>query len=118
MKLCLAPCECLAALLLHGGPVTSIAAKLNRLMPLFLAVIGILALVQLFVYLGQWLSKMQLGAWLVEHATLIEWVLCLAAGVSLSLVFLGWLRATKRLPQLLTRWTWLNGCSRQAYKSS
>jgi ATP-dependent Clp protease ATP-binding subunit ClpE len=87
--------------------VTSIAAKLNRLMPLFVAMIGILALVQLFVYFGQWLSKMQVAAWLAEHATLIEWVLCLAAGVSLSLVVLGWLRATGRMPQFLTRWMWL-----------
>src|ERR1700732_4924540 len=87
-KLRFARCECLAAFVLHRRPVTSIAAKLNRLMPLFLAMIRILALVQLFVYLGQWLSKMQVAAWLAEHATLIEWVLCLAAGVSLSLVVL------------------------------
>jgi hypothetical protein len=91
----------------RGVHVTSIMAKINRLMPLFMAAVGILALVQLFVYLGQWLSKVPVAAWLVEHAQAVEWVLGLAAIVSVSLVILAWLRAAGRLPVFLTRWTWL-----------
>jgi hypothetical protein len=87
--------------------VTSIMAKINRLMPLFIAAVGILALVQLFVYLGQWLSKIPVAAWLVEHAQAVEWVLGLAAVISVSFVVLAWLRAAGRLPVFLTRWTWL-----------
>jgi len=72
-----------------------------------MAAIGILALVQLFVYLGQGLSKVPVAAWLAEHAQVIEWALASAAAISVSLVVLGWLRATGRIPQFLTRWTWL-----------
>jgi ATP-dependent Clp protease ATP-binding subunit ClpA len=87
--------------------VTSLLARINRLSPLFVAVIGILALVQLFVYLGQWLAKIPVAAWLVEHARAIEWTLAVAAGISLTVVALGWLRAARRVPRFLTRWTWL-----------
>ena len=76
-------------------------------MPIFAAAMGILALVQLFVYLGQWLSKIPAAAWLAEHARFIEWTLSLAAVISGLLVALCWLRATGRMPQFLTRWTWL-----------
>ena len=76
-------------------------------MPVFMAAIGILALVQLFVYLGQGLSKVPVAAWLAEYAQVIEWALASAAAISVSLVVLGWLRATGRIPQFLTRWTWL-----------
>jgi len=72
-----------------------------------MAAIGILALVQLFVYLGQGLSKVPVAAWLAEYAQVIEWALASAAAISVSLVVLGWLRATGRIPQFLTRWTWL-----------
>ena len=87
--------------------MNSIMSRLNRLMPVFMAAIGILALVQLFVYLGQGLSKVPVAAWLAEHAQVIEWALASAAAISVSLVVLGWLRATGRIPQFLTRWTWL-----------
>jgi ATP-dependent Clp protease ATP-binding subunit ClpA len=87
--------------------VTSLLSKINRLTPVFIAVMSILALVQLFVYLGQWLSKIPVAAWLAEHARAVEWALAAAAVVLLSFVALGWLRAAGRLPQFLTRWTWL-----------
>lgn len=87
--------------------MNSIMSRLNRLMPVFMAAIGILALVQLFVYLGQGLSKVPVAAWLAEYAQVIEWALASAAAISVSLVVLGWLRATGRIPQFLTRWTWL-----------
>jgi ATP-dependent Clp protease ATP-binding subunit ClpA len=76
-------------------------------MPIFVTAVGILALVQLFVYLGQWLSKLAVAAWLAEHAQVIEWSLVLAATISVLLVVLGWLRAMERLPGFLIRWTWL-----------
>jgi len=87
--------------------VTSFLSKINRLMPVFMAAMGILALVQLFVYLGQWLSTIPAAAWLAEYARVIEWALGAAAVISVSLVALGWLRAAGRVPQFLTRWTWL-----------
>jgi len=87
--------------------VNSIMSRLNRLMPIFVAAIGIVAIVQLFVYLGQWLSKVPVAAWLAEYAQVIEWALASAAAISVSLVVLGWLRATGRIPKFLTRWTWL-----------
>jgi hypothetical protein len=87
--------------------VNSIMSRLNRLMPIFVAAIGIVAIVQLFVYLGQWLSKVPVAAWLAEYAQVIEWALASAAAISVSLVVLGWLRATARIPKFLTRWTWL-----------
>src|SRR5580704_11257849 len=88
---------------LRGGVfVTSIMSRMNRLMPIFAAAMGILALVQLFVYLGQWLSKIPAAAWLAEHARFIEWTLSLAAVISGLLVALCWLRATGRMPQFLT----------------
>jgi hypothetical protein len=87
--------------------VTSFLSKINHLMPVFMAAMGILALVQLFVYLGQWLSTIPAAAWLAEYARVIEWTLGSAAVISVSLVALGWLRVAGRLPQFLTRWTWL-----------
>ena len=87
--------------------MNSIMSRLNRLMPVFMAAIGILALVQLLVYLGQWLSKVPVAVWLAEYAQVIEWALASAAAISVSLVVLGWLRATGRIPKFLTRWTWL-----------
>ena len=87
--------------------MNSIMSRLNRLMPIFVAAIGIVAIVQLFVYLGQWLSKVPVAAWLAEYAQVIEWALASAAAISVSLVVLGWLRATGRIPKFLTRWTWL-----------
>ncbi|ARN83010.1 AAA family ATPase [Methylocystis bryophila] len=87
--------------------MTSILAKLNRLMPIFMAAIGILAFVQLLGYLGQWLSKSPLASWVDRHAEVIEWTLAVAAAVSVSLALLGWLRATGRMPKILTRWTGL-----------
>ena len=87
--------------------MTSIMSRLNRLIPVFMAAIGILALVQLFVYAGQLLSKVPVAAWLTRYAQVIEWTLAIAATISASLAVLGWLRVTERLPKFLTRWTWL-----------
>jgi hypothetical protein len=85
--------------------VTSLASKMNRLMPIFVALIGILALVQLLSYVGPWLISM--APWLADHPRATEWTLSSLAAVSVSLVILGWLRASGRIPRLLTRWTWL-----------
>jgi ATP-dependent Clp protease ATP-binding subunit ClpA len=87
--------------------VTSLLSKITRLTPVFIAVMSILALVQLFVYLGQWLPNISVAAWVAAHARAVEWTLAVAAVGSLSFVALGWLRAAGRLPQFLTRWTWL-----------
>jgi ATP-dependent Clp protease ATP-binding subunit ClpA len=78
---------------------------MNRLMPIFVALIGILALVQLLSYVGPWLISM--APWLADHPRATEWTLSSLAAVSVSLVILGWLRASGRIPRLLTRWTWL-----------
>lgn len=83
----------------------SLASKINRLMPIFFALIGILALVQLLSYLGPWLIA--IAPWLALHTRAIELTLSLLAAISLSLVLLGWLRANGRIPRFLTRWTWL-----------
>lgn len=87
--------------------MTYIASKINRLMPIFIAAMGILALVQLFSYVGQWLSKVPIASWLAEHARAIEWTLWILATVSISLVILGALRVAGNIPKFLTRWTWL-----------
>jgi ATP-dependent Clp protease ATP-binding subunit ClpE len=76
-------------------------------MPFFVAAAGILALVQLFSFVGPWLSRISIAPWLAEHAHAIEWTLGLAAAGSLSLVALGALRAADKLPNFLTRWSWL-----------
>jgi AAA domain (Cdc48 subfamily) len=91
--------------LCRGSAVTFITSKINRLMPLFFAATGILALVQLFLFVGQWLPKISIASWLAEHAHVIEWVLGLAATGSLSLLVLGALRAVDKLPSFLTRWS-------------
>jgi ATP-dependent Clp protease ATP-binding subunit ClpA len=87
--------------------VTFIVSKISRLMPVFVAAAGILALVQLFSYMGQWLSRISIASWLAEYAHVIEWTLGLAAAVSLSLVALGALRVANKTPNFLTRWNWL-----------
>ena len=85
--------------------MTSFASKMNRLMPIFVALIGILALVQLLSYVGPWLIS--IAPWLAEHPRATEWTLSSLAAISVSLVILGWLRASGRIPRFLTRWTWL-----------
>jgi ATP-dependent Clp protease ATP-binding subunit ClpE len=87
--------------------VNPILSRINHLTPIFMAAIGVLALVQLCGYVGQWLKGGSFASWLAAHAFAIEIVLGLASVVSLSVVFLGVLRAAGRLPKLLTRWKWL-----------
>lgn len=79
------------------------ASKINRLIPIFIVATGVLALVQLFSFVGQFWT----ASWLTRHASAIEWILALLAVVSVCWVALGLLRATDRIPKFLTRWTWL-----------
>jgi ATP-dependent Clp protease ATP-binding subunit ClpA len=84
-----------------GLVVTFIVSKLNRFMPIFVALAGILALVQIF----EGLSK--IPAWLAGHSGTVEAILILLAAVSLSLVVLGAMRAAGAVPAFLIRRVWL-----------
>ena len=84
-------------------------------MPLFMAAVGLVALVQLFVYLGQWLSKMQVARFLAEHGLVIEWVLYLAAGVAGGPRLAAGDRANATVFEAVDL---AHGCSRQADQSS
>jgi ATP-dependent Clp protease ATP-binding subunit ClpE len=79
-------------------------SKLNQLMPLFMAVVAIFALAQIFGYVGTFLAGSALIAWILRHASEIEWFFATAAAICALLALLSWLRISGRLPVAVTRW--------------
>ena len=87
--------------------MTPVLEKLNRYVPLFMAVIAIVALVQFLIYIVHWLSNIPVGGWISDHFLAVKSTVGGAATVSTIIAILGVLRAANRAPIFLARWTWL-----------
>jgi ATP-dependent Clp protease ATP-binding subunit ClpA len=76
-------------------------------MPLFVAVMAVVALVQVLIYIGQLASNISVGVWIGDHFLATELTVGIATILSIVVAFLGVLRAAERVPIFLTRWTLL-----------
>jgi ATP-dependent Clp protease ATP-binding subunit ClpA len=91
----------------HSKRMKPVLSMLNRYMPLFAAIMAVLALVQLFVYLGHTLAQFGVVPWVTSHASQLEWTVGSIAAVFALLLFLAALRASGTLPSAVTKWRWL-----------
>jgi ATP-dependent Clp protease ATP-binding subunit ClpE len=87
--------------------MTPILAKLSRYLPFLMAAMAVVALVQLLVYLAQFLAQFGIGTWIAAHASQLAWTLGAAAALCAALVLLGVLRAAGKLPSAVTKRGWL-----------
>jgi ATP-dependent Clp protease ATP-binding subunit ClpE len=81
--------------------------RLSRLTPLFMAAFGLVAMIQLLSFFGGLFSYLHAGAWLAAHSQVLGFAFGASALPSALLAWLAYLRARNRLPNRLTRWTWL-----------
>ncbi len=81
--------------------------RLSRFTPLFMAAIGLMAIVQLLLLLIHFLGDVHIGDWAAAHAQAIAVVFGLGAAACAALATLAYLRARDALPAFLTRWSFL-----------
>jgi ATP-dependent Clp protease ATP-binding subunit ClpA len=87
--------------------VSFLLEKASRLMPLFMGIIALSALIQVLSYFGVSLRNLGLLSWVAAHPWTVSLFLGVLAGVCWLFVVLSYLRVRKRLPRAITKWSWL-----------
>jgi ATP-dependent Clp protease ATP-binding subunit ClpA len=87
--------------------MSSLLEKMSRWMPLFMGIMALAVVIQVSNSLGVFVRDTGILAWIGTHAWAVASALGGAAGVCWLLVYLSYLRARKRLPRAISKWSWL-----------